>query len=97
VVEQIRTDYGDNAGLLYVADIESLPADLDISRDLVLAQPGSFIDDGGDIVGAWPSLRLVAERLAPRFADRLLAAIDKRSCRVPPLRRPRQMVEVRTW
>ncbi|WP_232666273.1 hypothetical protein [Pseudonocardia sp. TRM90224] len=61
-------------GVLEIADLEAMLADLDLEQTVV-EHPLSFVDDGMLVV-PWPVTEVVARRLAETYAHRLLPILD---------------------
>lgn len=74
-VEAFTTGYNADEGLLFVHDVDQLAAQTGLTMDWLMQQPAVFVDTDGVVVAGWPAARIVFERLAPAFADRILAEL----------------------
>jgi len=78
VPDGILIGYGRSEGAtLRIADLETIARDLGFEPQALLAEPLAFVDRHGEYVAPWPVARRVAERVAQRYADVVLAHVAK--------------------
>lgn len=66
-----------DSGILVVTDVDGLVADLGIDRVVLVDDPVGFRNGEGALVLPWRVMRPVAQGLARKYADRLIAEMDK--------------------
>ena len=66
-----------DVGVLAVPDVDALVAEVGIDREVLTGDRLAFIDDDGVLVAPWPVARIVAEHVAKRYADRIVAKVAK--------------------
>lgn len=62
-------------GLLLVRDPEAAARLLGVLVEDFVAHPAAFVEESGTVVAPWPVTVAIAERTAPRFAEKLLAEV----------------------
>ena len=66
-----------DSGILVVTDVDGLVGDLGIDRAMLVDDPVGFRDGDGALVLPWRVMQSVAQALARKYADRLIAEMEK--------------------
>lgn len=74
----VEVGYGASEGAsVRINDLSAVARDLGLDADRLLHEPLAFVDRHGAYVAAWPTVLQLAQRMAERQPDLVLAAVDK--------------------
>ncbi len=69
--------WNNDTGIVRIHDVGQLVDQLDLDREFVTGDPASFVDESGLVV-PWRVSKVILERVARRFADRILPGVEEK-------------------